>query len=349
MSTSTAGDAAAAAYRRLTATLEDQGRHWSDVGRVNEYISARHLSSYPEVIDARHQVLGGASPAVVTTVVEALRPGDPPVQVTVADNDAARALDGVVYLPSVLPIDERGEVVAAGDFRGQYRWCLERAGVLLADLGLGLEHLVQTIDYSTPATRETYPRCGRPRRDLLGPVYPGAAGILTEELVLPDVLVAFDLVASRELPKAVNPGWGRYETLTYNPAVVAGNGLFGSGFAALDPVSQLAVHVDDLAAQTAYTYRSILAVLEAGRGRRRCPGRRARIPLPAGPRTGRRGEWGAPPGHRRHPGHGDDGRVLDAAASAVPPRGGADRRGAHCRAARRWRAGRAAVVIRSSS
>ncbi len=94
-------------------------------------------------------------------------------------------------------------------------------------------------------------------------MHPGAAGILLSRLPHPEVLVAFEFVASRYLPQAVNPGWARYETLTYNPAVRAGNGLYGSGFAALDPVSQLAVHDGDADAQTRYTYASILQVLAA--------------------------------------------------------------------------------------
>lgn len=236
----------------------------SGIARLREFVSLDRVEEYPAIAAAREEVLaeafGATPPAVVTTVVDRLWENGSPIRIEVGEIDSP---DGAVYLPGVLPIDGAGEVVAPGDFRGQYTWCLQRAGELLDALGLNLSHLVQTIDFSTPATREVYPRCGRPRRDLLGPVYPGAAGILLSRLPHPDVLVAFEFVASRYLPHPVNPGWARYHTLTYNPAVRAGSGLYGSGFAALDPVSQLAVHDGDAAAQTRYTYESILAVLAA--------------------------------------------------------------------------------------
>lgn len=260
------GQRAAQRYAELTARLHDDGRTLADVARVREYVHADLMAEYGEIVQARAEALGAAHPAVTTTVVQHLWSAterQPAVQVDADLTGTPGAPDGTVYLPSVLPIDDGGAVVAPGDFRAQYSWCLERAGALLDGLGLSLAHLVQTIDFSTGATRDVYARCARPRRELLGPVYPGAAGILVDALPHPDALVGFELVASRHLPVAVNPGWARYETLTYNPAVRAGNALFGSGFAALDPVSQQALHAGDAGAQTAYTYGSITAVLAA--------------------------------------------------------------------------------------
>jgi enamine deaminase RidA (YjgF/YER057c/UK114 family) len=267
------GADAASAYARVGADLAAAGRGWDDVARVTELVAVARCGDHAEVDTARLDALGPARPAVVTVVVEPLATDDAQfgLEVDVIGDDrpdpggpaARRAPGGAVYLPTVLPVGGDGDVVHPGDFRSQYAWCLERAATLLAALGLGPEHLVQTIDYTTPATRDTYARCGRPRREVLGPVYPGAAGILVGALAHPDVAVAFELIASRHRPTAVNPGWDRYETLTYNPAVRAGPGLYGSGFAALDPVTQRAVHDGDAAAQADFTYRSILAVLTA--------------------------------------------------------------------------------------
>jgi enamine deaminase RidA (YjgF/YER057c/UK114 family) len=230
---------------------------WSAVTRIRELVPRDRLDEYPELAQARREATGLWNPTVMTTVVEQLFGEEPLIEISAAGPGDA------VHLPTILPVDEAGEVVAPGDFRGQYTWCLEQTGRLLEGLGLTLAHLVQTIDFSTPATRDVYRRCGRPRMELLGPVYPGAAGILVERLPHPDVLVAFEMVASRSLPEAVNPGWTRYETLTYNPAVRAGGVLYGSGFAALDPVTQEAVHAGDAKAQSAFTYGSIAQVLAA--------------------------------------------------------------------------------------
>lgn len=255
MTTTGLGEHVAAAYARAGQRLHATGRDWPDVRTVTEYVAG--TAHHSEVTDARRAALP-AGVAVVTVITEPL-PGEPYV---VVEPDTGLG-DGVVHLPGVLPVDRAGEAVAPGDFRGQYTWCLERAGEMLADLGLDLGHLVQTVDFSTPATRDEYRRTHRPRKELLGPVYPGAAGILVSALPHPGALVGFELVASRHRPVAVNPGWSRYDTLTYSPAVRAGEVLFGSGFAALDMDSQEALHPGDVGAQTRATYDAVEDVLRA--------------------------------------------------------------------------------------
>ena len=129
-----------------------------------------------------------------------------------------------------------GRSCTPGDLVGQYAYCLDRAGELLAAVGLSLDAAVTTYDYSTPATRDVYRRTHRVRRERLGGagVYPGAGGILMSRLHHPDALVALDVTASRHPLELVNPGWSRYDTLTYAPGVRAGRTLYMSGFAALD-------------------------------------------------------------------------------------------------------------------
>ncbi|MBF6331156.1 RidA family protein [Nocardia transvalensis] len=167
---------------------------------------------------------------------------------------------GVVYLPGITPANR------SAAFAEQYRSCLRRVGEALAAVKLGLGSLVQTTDYTASATRGDYPRCGRPRAELLGEitadgerVFPGAAGILVPS---DDIAVRLDAVASMEPLRAVNPDWDRYDTLTYRPGVAAGNMLFMSGFAALDPHTQRALP-GDLAEQADYTYAAIGQVLTA--------------------------------------------------------------------------------------
>ncbi len=155
----------------------------------------------------------------------------------------------------------------SGDFVDQYRWCLTRTGELLAEHGLGLESLVLTTDFTTTATRADYPRCGRVRRELLHAPYPGAAGILVDTPSAPGSLVALESVAATGQRHPVNPGWARYETLTYLPGVLVGRHLFLSGFGALDPVSQQAVHAGDLVAQAEFVYDNISRVVAAAGGR----------------------------------------------------------------------------------
>ncbi|GIE34285.1 hypothetical protein Ait01nite_073300 [Actinoplanes italicus] len=241
-----------------------------DIVHVTEYVTAAALAD-PSTLDAaRAAALGGHRAPVSRVPVEAIigsdtghaiavithRGGGEPL---VDGDDVIRVADGIVYLPSVH--------TAEGDFRDQYRWSLERIAALLRRAGLDTGALVRTVDYTATATRAEYPRCGRPRRELLGPgpVHPGAAGILVDVPVAPGAQVSLDAIGATGPLQALNPGWARYDTLTYKPAVRAGKSIFLAGFGALDPVSQRTIHDGDLVAQAAYVYRSIETVLaEAG-------------------------------------------------------------------------------------
>ncbi len=275
---------ATTAYAKIEVILNAAGFDFNDVVRVVENVTEHGADHYDEAVSVRKRIFGDNNPTVVTVMVERLlRPAAfIEIEVTATKNKVQTAItqpdstlhrtvinevtDGTIYLPTMLPIDDKGNLVAEGDFAGQYRYCLERAGELLGGIGLDLSHVVKTIDYTTTASRDLYRKCGRPRKELLGPVYPGAAGILMDRLHAPGVLVAIDVIASRHTPVAVNPGWSRYETLTYNPGVKAGRVLFMSGFAALDPQTQEALFPDDLLAQTEYVYESINQVLKAAGG-----------------------------------------------------------------------------------
>src|SRR5690606_2985447 len=151
----------------------------------------------------------------------------------------------------------------------QYRYCLEQAGALLQDAELSLDDVVSTYDYSTPATRGDYRKTHHVRKELFGGagVYPAAGGILMSRLHGEGQLVAIDVTASRHPLELVNPGWSRYDTLTYSPGVRAGRTLYMSGFASLDMETQEVLHPGDLAAQAEQTFNSILELLRyAGLG-----------------------------------------------------------------------------------
>jgi len=266
-------DQARTAFAKVAALLEAAGSGLQNVTHLVENVTVSGLASYPEVAAVRQEVFGNSPPVVSTVVVRRLLRPDAllEVEVTAAPPLAGGqdpADTGVVILPTLLPLDDHGEVMAPGDLVGQTERVFERASKLLSALGLGLDHTVKTLDFTTPATRTAYPKTGRVRRDRLGPVFPGAAGILMPCLARPEALIALELTASRHEPVAVNPGWNRYEKLTYSPAVRAGDLLFCSGFAALDPETERVVFPGDVVAQAEFTYKCLLQVLEAaGAGR----------------------------------------------------------------------------------
>jgi len=180
-----------------------------------------------------------------------------------SERSVARDSAGVVYIPSILPIDEQGRIVGAGDIVAQTACIFEKAGKMLAALGLGFHSLVKTVDYLSVDGLKNYKGTGRIRKQHLGPVYPCAAGILMPRLLHPEALIQYDFIASRDTLECINPGWERYQKLSYSPAVKAGKLLFMSGQGALDPATERVLHEDDIVAQAEYTYGNILKVLQA--------------------------------------------------------------------------------------
>lgn len=289
--TGTMEEQARIAYSKVLTIIEAAGLSRDDVVHVTENVTVAGLADYEAAAAVRREVFGEHQPTVATIVVERLVRSTALLEVELraskgggtellAASEKRRAgtwvpspvregHDGTVHLPTMVPIDAEGQVVAPGDFAGQYRYCLEQADALLRKVGLSLDNAVTTFDYSTPATRQVYRQVHKVRAELLGGagVYPGAGGILMSRLHHPDQLVAIDVTASRHPLERVNPGWSRYDTLTYSPGVKAGRTLFMSAFASLDMETQQVLHPGDLAAQAEQTYGTILHLLRhAGLG-----------------------------------------------------------------------------------
>jgi len=284
------------AYEKIGTLLEACGLGPASVVHVVEYVAAEAVDRYPEIEGVRAEALREARPAVSTVIVsrllrrnalaeiEVTARADPQSEASVASGDTpgdrVQSTDGgaatpayrlsaaagdVVYLSSVLPVDRRGELVDGG-IDAQAEQIYDNVERVLAAAGMSPAHLVKTLDYISMQGVADYKLTGRVRRDRLGPVYPAAAGIITDRMVHPGALLQVDCIASRALPRAVNPGWDRYERLTYSPAVRAGDALFLSGQAALDPATQRAVHEGDIVAQAEFVYGNVLEVVRAAGG-----------------------------------------------------------------------------------
>jgi enamine deaminase RidA (YjgF/YER057c/UK114 family) len=256
------------AYEKISAILGARGYSLRDVVRVVEYVTTKGIDSYPEAAAIRQELLDKHA-AVYTVCVDSLLRPQALIEIEVVagkEGSSTDAADGVVYLQSCLPLDALGNLVGEGDLVAQTRVVYDRAAQLLAAAGLEMSQIAKTVDYITPDALGDYRSTGRVRRERLGPVYPGATGIIMSRLNHPGALIQVDFIASRHPLEAVNPGWERYGKLTYSPAVKAGNVLFMSGQAALDPETERAVHPGDVAAQAEYTYANILTVLRAAGG-----------------------------------------------------------------------------------
>lgn len=263
------------AYAKIGAILEGAALGFGDVVRVVEYVRPEGIERYAEAAAVRAEVFGAHQPTVNTVPVKSLLRPEAFIEIEItagpvgsatnvgSERSVARDSAGVVYIPSVLPVDEQGRIVGAGDIVAQTAYIFEKAGRMLSALGLGFHSLVKTVDYLTVEGLKNYKGTGRIRKQHLGPVYPGAAGLLMPRLLHPEALIQYDFIASRDTLECINPGWDRYRKLTYSPAVKAGKLLFMSGQGSLDPATERVMFEDDVVAQAEYTYGNILKVLEA--------------------------------------------------------------------------------------
>ncbi|MBV8774022.1 MAG: hypothetical protein JO166_17085 [Deltaproteobacteria bacterium] len=271
------------AWTKIATIVEAGGQSLADVVRVVEYMTPSGIESYGQAASGRAEALGTNRPAVNTVVVNSLlRPQALiEIEVTLGRGEAspaaaqakespawapARASDGLVYLSSVLPLDEGDAVVAPGDVTGQIRPIFAQAARILGAFGLGMSDIVKTVDYITPAALPAYKGTAQVRRDVFAPVFPAATGIVMPRVAHPGAMIQVDFIASRYPRTAINPGWGSYQQLTYNPGIRAGKLLFVSGHAAIDPNSGRSVHADDVVEQAAYIYDKILQVVGAAGG-----------------------------------------------------------------------------------
>jgi enamine deaminase RidA (YjgF/YER057c/UK114 family) len=282
------GDAAAAggpgeqtrvALTRIGEELAAHDLSFSDITCLTENVPTSALAAYGEIEQARNDVLGGLAVPIRTRVVtRLLKPGSAiEIEVNASSGgvvegkdlsrwhrSAIADTDEIVTLPTLLPVDEEGRIVAAGDVVGQYAYILDRAAELLNGMGLSLRNVVRTLDFMVPSALDFYPH--QLRRDLLGPVYPCAFAIFNDMTQVPGALVALDITVSRLEAEAVNPGWSRYDDLSYSPAVRVGRRVLIGGTASIDNVRAWPMFYDDPVAQCSMIFDTFAEILEHAGG-----------------------------------------------------------------------------------
>ncbi|GAA4987325.1 hypothetical protein GCM10023205_67560 [Yinghuangia aomiensis] len=259
-------DQARIAYAKQAAVLSAAGLGLSQVTRIVENVTVAGLPSYEEAAQVRRRLFHGTSPVVVTVVVDRLVRRSALIEVEVhaaADAPPPGPAEvrvehgGTVLLPTLLPVDEHGTVVAVGDPAAQYAHCLDRAAALLEPLGLDLSHLVSTTEFVTAKANRAGRDIDRMRARRLGPVYPAVTRVLTEAQLRPSIHVAVEAVASRQEPEPVDPLGLAPHMPARSPAVRAGNLLHISGFGVLAAVPDLRGQAENLYATLLRTMESV--------------------------------------------------------------------------------------------
>ncbi len=124
---------------------------------------------------------------------------------------------------------------------------------------------MKTVDYIAPGGLADYKEVGRVRRDHFSDTFSAATGVVVEQLLTPDALLAVECMAvlgddRKETIASTHP---RYQKLTYREGVKKGNILCISGTGAAHPVTREIVGVGDVAAQARQIYQNIKQSLEA--------------------------------------------------------------------------------------
>ena len=200
-------------------------RSLADIVRVVEYVTPEGIERYAEAVAVRAELFGGNRPALNTVVVNRLLRPQALIEIEVeAEPDEAPPPSPIADGP---PRGRRREsptgwFIFLRSCRSTMRVRCQRRAIrsrrrarytnaprrVLDGLGLGMDRVVKTVDYLTPAALPNYRHTGDVRREFLGPVYPAATGIIMKRVAHRDALIQVDFIASRRQPAAVNPGMG---------------------------------------------------------------------------------------------------------------------------------------------
>jgi len=268
------------AWTKIAAILEAGGCTLADIVRAVEYVTPEGIEAYSEASRVRAEMLGAAQTALNTVVVRQLLRPQALIEIEVVARKgsdehtanetlselSARENDGIVYLSSILPVTQDGELIAPGDVAAQTRAVYRRAAAILASFELGLRDVVKTVDYLAPAAFSDYKKTAVVRREYFAPLFPAATGIIMPRVSYPGALIQIDIIASHHPRTIINPGWSSYANLTYSPGIRTGNLLFIAGHAALDPHTGRSVHPNDVVSQSEYIYTKIFDVIAAAGG-----------------------------------------------------------------------------------
>jgi enamine deaminase RidA (YjgF/YER057c/UK114 family) len=264
-------------YTKLLAVLSEVGLGAADVVHLTENVTSAGVPHYEDVVAARARVFGDHIPTVTTVVVDRLVRGKALVELelhavpgggTVLVDGSEAALtspvreghDGTIHLPSIVPVDENGVVVFAGDPVAQYEYCLERSEALIGACGLESSSVVACHEYVTPVGRAVAAELADRRIEAFGRETAGGT-VVMERLLKEGVSISLDFTLSR-LPKTVvDPGWARFASEAYVPAIRSGQTVYFSALSALDRNSGELIGDANLGVQAKELYTQIVDLL----------------------------------------------------------------------------------------
>lgn len=231
-------------YTKLLAVLAEAGLGATDVVHVTENVTAVGIPDYADAARVRESVFGSHRPTVSTVVVDRLVRSKALIEIelhavpaggvelaregvlaTFTAAPVREGHDGIVHLPTILPLNAEGEVVAPGDPVAQYEACLESVRTTLATAGLTSEQVVACHEYVTPAVKDALATLASTRASRLGDQTVGGT-VVMERLHLDSVQVALDVTASRRPRQVVDADAPWCDGTPLVPAIRAGDALY---------------------------------------------------------------------------------------------------------------------------
>ena len=99
----------------------------------------------------------------------------------------------LLFISGMTAGDESGKIVGPGDIVAQTRYIFEKFATLLAAVGGGYEHIVQTTEYVT--TTENYGKTAEVRREFFKERFPAATGVIVAGLLREGALIEISAIA----------------------------------------------------------------------------------------------------------------------------------------------------------
>ena len=108
----------------------------------------------------------------------------------------ATVADSVVYISGTTAWDPTtGETIGEGDVGAQAEFVYDQIRQVLEAAGGGIDDLVKTIEYVTPAALANYRDVNTVREDVLGRPFPVSTGVAINALLSRDWLIEVEAVA----------------------------------------------------------------------------------------------------------------------------------------------------------
>ena len=204
-------------YDKMRRLLTAAGLTSRDVVKVLTYIAPEGGTRYGEVAPVRHEFAGQEFPASTGVIVQHLLRPEALLEVemvAVRGTSERRVITPagwsryeslpfrpgvkkgeILFLAGQVGLDPRTERLAGDDVVTQTRQALQNIQVVLEEAGATLDDIVRTVDYILPEALPQYRETTAIRRELLGPNFPAATGVVIPKLLRPGALIEITAVA----------------------------------------------------------------------------------------------------------------------------------------------------------